>query len=343
MFTQEKEKVMNYKLKRSFMALMVALAVLQHQSTALAAPSPPSPGGDFIGGLLQQVQDLVSQVQSVAEDTISTFGSQAGEFLSSIAGDLNLDEIMGELGQIDPQKMQEELLSRLEEGLGGLLDPHLTGAAQVDGLEGVVIADTVAQKTLGEEGQRQSQTNLEMIVETATSSAELVEAAADASQTDAQTAQEADDLSEESDEASRSADESLQSLQQQASEAQAATSSQDVLKIISSQTAENGSILSALSAQLGANGNQLGGLSNQLASNSSQNANLASLQAAQVQLNAAQATSLETLKQQGAAANLTLNQINEMQRGDRQAEQIASQGPSDRLARINRSAMRLMR
>jgi len=332
---------MNRKLKRSLMSLVIALTLLQHQSTALAQ-ARPQPNGGGIGGLLQQVNDFISQAQAVAEDTISSLQSQAGDFLSSIAEDLNLDGLMGELGQLDPQALQEELLGQLTEGVEGILNPQMPSAVEIDGVEGAVIAQTVAQKTLGIEGQRQSQTNLEMIVETANSSADLVELAAGASEDDAQTADDADNLSQEGDEASRSADQSLQALQQQAGEAQAATSSQDVLKIISQQTAENGSILSALSAQLGVNGNQLGGLSNQLASNSSQNANLASLQASQVQLSAAQAASLETLKQQGAAANLTLNQINEMQRGERQAELIAGQGAPNRLAQINRTAMRLI-
>jgi len=325
-----RKRKLNRAVRRSLTAVTVAVVLMHYQAAALAAPQgevQANQGG--MGGLLQQVQDLIAQVETVAQDTLSSLESQAGDLWGSISEGLNLDEITGELGQIDPQKMQEELLSRLHEGIDGVLNPHAPTAVQADGIETVAIGDAVSERTLGVEGQRQSQANLEAIVETAASSADMVDAATTTSETDAQTA---DDANQES----RAADRALRAVQQQADRAQAATSSQDVLKLLAQQTAGNGEIFAAMSGQVG-------GLSNQLAGNSAQNANLAQLQAAQVQLNASAATSLESLEQQGAATTLTLNEMYEVQRGQRQAELIDGQGPSNRLTRINRTAMRLMR
>lgn len=320
----------NTKRKLTTLALTVSLLAVSGQA-ALASQQPRS-DGNFLGSLLQQVQDFLGQISAKPQELLAYLQSQLG-----IAQN-EMTRIAGELGVIDP-----------DEGKGSIESPQARGnndmptVVKNQGTTATIVSRSIAQTTLSKEGQRQSKENLEGIIQTAANSQSLAEGTSALTSADANAAQNAQRSAQESIRAGQESAQDAQEVGQLGNQAQSRTSSQDILKLIARQNGGQGTILARLSQQLGNSSGQFGMLSTQLANNSEQNASLARLQAAQVQIAANQSSSLETLKQQGAATTLTLSEMNEQIRGQRQADLLARQAEGNQLMKINASGFRLMK
>jgi hypothetical protein len=101
-------------------------------------------------------------------------------------------------------------------------------------------------------------------------------------------------------------------------QAQAALSTQDVLKIVAQQNAGNSAILANIASQFGNNANQVGNVANQLGLLSEQNSQLAEQNSQRAQIDAQQLALQVQQTQQGATSLLNLDQINAALKGDRQ-------------------------
>lgn len=320
----------NTKRKLTTLALTVSLLAVSGQA-ALASQQPRS-DGNFLGSLLQQVQDFLGQISAKPQELLAYLQSQLGIAQNEIT------RIAGELGAIDPDEGKRSIESPQTRG-----NNDMPTVVKNQGTTATIVSRSIAQTTLSKEGQRQSKENLEGIIQTAANSQSLAEGAFAVTSADADAAQNAQRSAQESTRAGQESTQDAQEVDQLGNQAQSRTSSQDILKLIARQNGGQGTILSRLSQQLGGNSGQLGMLSTQLANNSGQNASLARLQAAQVQIAANQSSSLETLKQQGAATALTLSEMNEQIRGQRQADLIARQAEGNQLMKINTSGFRLMK
>ncbi|MBD1847557.1 hypothetical protein H6F89_29975 [Cyanobacteria bacterium FACHB-63] len=318
----------NTKRKLTTLALTVSLLAMSGQ----AALASQQPRGDLLGSLLQQVQDFLGQISAKPQELLAYLQSQLGLAQNEIT------RIAGELGVIDPDEGKQAIESPQTRG-----NNDMPTVVKNQGTTATIVSRSVAQTTLSKEGQRQSKENLEGIIQTAANSQSLAEGAFAVTSADSEAAQNAQRSAEESARAGQESAQNAQEVDQIGNQAQSRTSSQDILKLIARQNGGQGTILARLSQQLGANSGQLGMLSTQLANNSGQNASLARLQAAQVQIAANQSSSLETLKQQGAANALTLSEMNEQIRGQRQADLIARQAEGNQLMKINAAGFRLMK
>jgi hypothetical protein len=320
----------NTKRKLTTLALTVSLLAVSGQ--AAFASQQPQGSGFSLGSLLQQVQDFLGQISAKPQELLAYLQSQLGVAQEEIA------RIAGELGVIDPDEGKQAIESPQTRG-----NNDMPTVVKNQGTTATIVSRSVAQTTLSKEGQRQSKESLEGIIQTAADSQTLAEGAFAVTSADSEAAQNAQRSAQESDRAGQESTQDAQEVDQLGNQAQSRTSSQDILKLIALQNGGQGSILARLSQQLSGNSGQLGTLSGQLANNSGQNASLARLQAAQVQIAANQSSSLETLKQQGAANALTLSEMNEQIRGQRQADLIARQAEGNQLLKVNSSGFRLMR
>jgi hypothetical protein len=101
-------------------------------------------------------------------------------------------------------------------------------------------------------------------------------------------------------------------------QAQAALSTQDVLKIVAQQNAGNSAILANIASQFGNNANQVGNVASQLGQLSEQNSQVAEQNSQRAQIDAQQLALQVQQTQQGATSLLNLDQINASLKGDRQ-------------------------
>ena len=329
---------MAHKTKRRLSALALSVSLLAVSGQGAFAQTNTQGGKNPLASLLKQVQDLISQIQAKPQELMEQIKSQVGQTWEGLEGEIT--KVAGDLGIVDPNKARKTIQEQAKTAKG---NPDIPAIVQGQGLEATIVGQSVAQTTLGQEGQRQSKKNLEGIIQTAADSQQLADGSAAITSTDMQAAQSSQQSAQQSGQMGQDSTESAQNVGQMGQQAQFRTSSQDILKLLAQQNAGSGNILAKISGQLGGSAGQLGSLSSQLANNSSQNANSAKLQAAQVQLLANQATSMEGLKQQGAATNLTLSGINEQMRGEQQSRIVQQQAEANQLARINRSGYRLLK
>ena len=329
---------MAHKTKRRLSALALSISLLAVSGQGAFAQTTSQGGKNPLASLLKQVQDLISQIQAKPQELMEQIKSQVGQTWEGLEGEIT--KVAGDLGIIDPNKARKTIQEQAKTAKG---NPDIPAIVQGQGLEATIVGQSVAQTTLSQEGQRQSKKNLEGIIQTAADSQQLADGSAAITSMDMQAAQSSQQSAQQSDQMGQDSTESAQNVGQIGQQAQSRTSSQDILKLLAQQNAGSGNILAKISGQLGGSAGQLGNLSSQLANNSSQNASSAKLQAAQVQLLANQATSMEGLKQQGAATNLTLSEMNEQMRGEQQSRIVQQQAEANQLARINRSGYRLLK
>jgi len=289
-----------------------------------------------LDGLLQQLQGYLDQIRQMPQMAMEQVQTYIGGVLEQAQA--GLDNVLGDLGIVDPDQMREQLLAETENAI----DPRVPSSVQNLGVEAAVAGRTIAQATLGEEGQARIKQELEAIVQTVSDSEAVSTASVGLTEPDQQAAENSVEVADQSAQYAQSASNAAGQGEQLAGQAQSRTSTQDVLKLLSQQTAGNGQIMAQLSAQLGGSANQLGQVSSQLSNNSAQNANAAQLQLQTVQLAANQATSAEEANILLSGATLNLTEINDQMRGERIAKLIEQQAETARLGKANYVNYRLL-
>ena len=288
---------------------------------------------DGLNGIVAQLQNYLQQIQAMPEIALEQAQTYLGELLE---GNPEITAALGDLGIVDPDEIRQTLLEAAAEG-----DQRLPAGLANSGVEATLAGRTIAQGTLGAEGQARIKQELEGIVETVGDSQALADAANERVATDQQAADNSLQAATQGEEYGIQSNAFANQGSQLSAQAQAATSTQDVLKLLAQQTANNGQIMSQMSAQLGGSSNQLSQLATQLNSHSNQNANSAALQAKSVELAASTATSLEENNVLLSGATLNLAELNDQQRGERIAQSIQDQAEAGRLGQVNRTSYRL--
>jgi septal ring factor EnvC (AmiA/AmiB activator) len=177
------------------------------------------------------------------------------------------------------------------------------------------ITQTTVNNVLGLEGQARLNQFLQTLVATGNKISSFSTSATAASQSSNQlgsTTQQIASTSGNSANASQTTSEQTKNLAQQA---QSFTSTQDVLKAIANQNANNAAILSSISSQFGNNASQNANLSSQLATLANQNS-LMSQQAMQQSVIDGQNLQLQLMQtEQGTAALANLDEANSTLKG----------------------------
>lgn len=325
--------------------LSFALLVASPIPVVHAQVSPGFNGGEVrvesgqnapFDGLLQQLQGYLDQIRQMPAMAMEQVQTYIGGILDQAQA--QLEEVLGALGLVDPEQMRKQLWAQP----GDPVDPRVPSSVQNLGVEGAIAGRTLSQATLGQQGQARIQQTLEAIVQTVGDAEEMAQSATGRVQPDQGAADNALQTADQATQATQEAVGSAVQGEALASQAQSLTSTQDVLKLLSQQTAGNGQIMAQLSAQLGGSTNQLGQVSSQLASHSAQNASAAQLQLQAVQLAAHQATAAAEANLLLGGATLNLTEINDQMRGDRIAKVIAQQAETARLSKTNFVNYRLL-
>jgi len=332
------------RLKALAASTTIALSLAAHPVPAQASTLPGlgnlgDIGGQLtegvnnaIGGIVTQLQTYLQQLQALPEVAMEHAQTYLGELLE---GNPDVTAALGELGIVDPDQVRQTLLD------AAVTDGRMPAGLPNVGVEAAIAGRTIAQGTLSQEAQARTKAELESIVETVSDSQALAQAATERVAPDQQAADNAVQAANQAESYSTQSDTFATEGSQLAGQAQSATSTQDVLKLLTQQTANNGLIMSQLSAQLGGSSNQLGQLASQLNSHSNQNASSAELEAKAVELSASIATSLEENNVLLGGATLNLAELNDAQRGERMAQAIKDQAEAGRLSQVNRASYRL--
>jgi hypothetical protein len=236
-----------------------------------------------------------------------------GQYLPQVQAAIT--ESIGQLGLPDPSKAEAEVLAQIK---GAFNSAGLNDTLLNQGLVTSAITNSSIQNVLGEDGQARLKKTLEDMLVNAQNVGQLSlntatgasnsNAVADISQQIA-----ANSVTFAQNSLSRS--QQVDSLSQQA---QAALSTQDVLKIVAQQNAGNSAILANIASQFGNNANQVGNVANQLGQLSEQNSQVAEQNSQRAQIDAQQLALQVQQTQQGATSLLNLDQINASLKGDRQ-------------------------
>jgi hypothetical protein len=275
-------------------------------ATAVQLPQPAE-----LSGLIEQVNQLISSINS-GDFLKAQLDKVLGQYLPQMQ--TAIAESIGQLGLPDPSKAEAAVLATIQ---GAFNSAGLNDTLMNQGMVTSSITNTSVQDVLGENGQARLKKTLEdmlvnaqnvgqLSLNTATG-AENSTAIADVSQQIA-----ANSVTFAQNSLSRS--QQVDGLSQQA---QAALSTQDVLKIVAQQNAGNSAILANIASQFGNNANQVGNVANQLGLLSEQNSQVAEQNSQRAQIDAQQLALQVQQTQQGATSLLNLDQINASLKGDR--------------------------
>jgi hypothetical protein len=296
-----------YRISAISIATCSLLLLSPRPAAAMQVPLPAE-----LSGLIEQVNQLITSINS-GDFLKSQVDKLLGQYLPQVQAAIT--ESIGQLGLPDPSKAEAEVLAQIK---GAFNSAGLNDTLLNQGVVTSAITNTSIQSVLGEEGQARLKKTLEdmlvnsqnvgqLSVNTATV-AEISKAIADVSQQIA-----ANSVTFAQNSLSRS--QQIDGLSQQA---QAALSTQDVLKIVAQQNAGNSAILANIASQFGNNANQVGNVASQLGQMSEQNSQFAEQNSQRAQIDAQQLALQVQQTQQGATSLLNLDQINASLKGDRQ-------------------------
>ncbi|MBD2316552.1 hypothetical protein [Phormidium tenue] len=301
---------MNKRKPRQISVISLAtcsILLLSPHPADAQVPLPPE-----LTGLIQQVNQLITSINS-GDFLKAQMDKLLGQYLPQVQAAIT--QSIGQLGLPDPSKAEATVFAQIK---GTFNSAGLNDTLINQGVVTSAITNTSIQNVLGEEGQARLKKTLEdmlvnaqkvgqLSLNTATG-AENSTAIADVSQQIA-----ANSVTFAQNSLSRS--QQVDGLSQQA---QAALSTQDVLKIVAQQNAGNSAILANIASQFGNNASQVGNVANQLGLLSEQNSQVAEQNSQRAQIDAQQLALQVQQTQQGATSLLNLDQINASLKGDRQ-------------------------
>ncbi|MBD2179407.1 hypothetical protein H6F42_21040 [Pseudanabaena sp. FACHB-1998] len=294
------------------------ISVISIATCSLLLLSPPPadavqvPLPSELTGLIQQVNQLITSINS-GDFLKAQMDKILGQYLPQVQAAIT--ESIGLLGLPDPSKAKAEVLAQIK---GAFNSAGLNDTLLNQGVVTSAITNTSIQNVLGEEGQTRLKKTLEDMLVNAQTVGQLslnTETGAANSNVIADVSQQIAANSVTFAQNSLSRSQQVDGLSQQA---QAALSTQDVLKIVAQQNAGNSAILANIASQFGNNANQVGNVANQLGLLSEQNSQVAEQNSQRAQIDAQQLALQVQQTQQGATSLLNLDQINASLKGDRQ-------------------------
>lgn len=295
-------------------------ATAQINVPSFAGPPPLSaspslsnlPGISDINGLINQVNQLINSISSGAfmKTALDSLLSQYFDPLKQqIAG------IIGERGLLDPAKSQQSLIASLKSLPLIFNDAGFTNSLLTKGTVTAAITQTSVNNVLGLEGQARLNQFLQTLVASGNKISGFSTNSTTASQSSTQVGSATQQIASTSGNSANVSQTTSEQTKNLAQQAQSFTSTQDVLKAIANQNANNAAILSSISSQFGNNASQNANLSNQLATLANQNS-LMSQQAMQQSMIDGQNLQLQLMQtEQGAAALANLDETNSTLKG----------------------------
>jgi uncharacterized protein involved in exopolysaccharide biosynthesis len=261
--------------------------------------------------------------------------------------DEKIDELLGDLGLPDPEKIKEALAKAMTEG-----DIERTPISQVNpvlqssmlqSVNSALTARTDAAMVLSEESQAASMDELERLAQSVTAGVQQGDASTQLSAQSSQIATQSGTLATTSSDVATQAATLTTQAAQTAAQAQSRVSTQDAIKDLNTLTANVSSQLGGLSTQGAVQSGQLTQLSAQAAAQSGQLANISSQTATGIQLESSQLLRQQQMVTGLAAANQNLADLNDLAHGQEQDRIVQNNGAANRLSRANASGYRLAR
>ncbi|MBW4651710.1 MAG: hypothetical protein KME20_01420 [Kaiparowitsia implicata GSE-PSE-MK54-09C] len=348
--------------QRHRLAASSAIAMILLSTTALPSSAEMVGGGwspelPSLEDLLpDNIMDLVGQGQRALELSrqVEEMISRIGDLFNGNVLDQYMQEIMGifrpdgsnanivrNSGHPDPTEMRERL--RADAAAGNIQHPYLPSAVAIQGLEALVTGRSLYDSVLGEDGQKLSAEGLESATRLAIGSNELSQAMREAYAAESSWIAESLEYGHQAVTAREQGVQHQAQLDELATEAQAQTSSQDILKILAEQHAAGGQLSLAAVSQLAILAEQNSIQAQQMGNQTGQVVQVGSLLSAQVQLQNRQYATLESMNNQLAGTNLGVTALIEAQKGEREHQLINDQAASNYLNRMNAVGHRLMR
>lgn len=270
------------------------------------------PGISDINGLINQVNQLINSINSgvFIKTALDSLLSQYFDPLKQqIAG------IIGERGLLDPSKSQQSLIASLKSLPLIFNDAGFTNSLITKGTVTSAITQTSINNVLGLEGQARLNQFLQTLVASGNKISDFSTNSTSVAQSSTQISSATQQIANTSSNSANTAQTTADQTKILAEQAQSLTSTQDVLKAIANQNANNSAILSSISSQFGNNASQNANLSNQLATLANQNS-LMSQQTMQQSMIDGQNLQLQLMQtEQGAAALANLDETNSTLKG----------------------------
>jgi tRNA nucleotidyltransferase/poly(A) polymerase len=263
-------------------------------------------------GLVQQVNQLITSINS-GDFLKSQMDKLLGQYLPQVQAAIT--ESIGLLGLPDPSKAEAEVLAQIK---GAFNSAGLNDTLLNQGVVTSAITNTSIQNVLGEEGQARLKKTLEDMLVNAQNVGQLSLNTATGAETSKAIAEVSQQIAANSVTFAQNSLARSQQIDGLSQQAQAALSTQDVLKIVAQQNAGNSAILANIASQFGNNANQVGNVASQLGQLSEQNSQVAEQNSQRAQIDAQQLALQVQQTQQGATSLLNLDQINASLKGDRQ-------------------------
>lgn len=263
-------------------------------------------------GLVQQVNQLITSINS-GDFLKSQMDKLLGQYLPQVQAAIT--ESIGLLGLPDPSKAEAEVLAQIK---GAFNSAGLNDTLLNQGVVTAAITNSSIQNVLGEEGQARLKKTLEDMLVNAQNVGQLSLNAATGAETSTAIAEVSQQIAANSVTFAQNSLSRSQQIDGLSQQAQAALSTQDVLKIVAQQNAGNSAILANIASQFGNNANQVGNVASQLGQLSEQNLQVAEQNSQRAQIDAQQLALQVQQTQQGATSLLNLDQINASLKGDRQ-------------------------
>jgi tRNA nucleotidyltransferase/poly(A) polymerase len=263
-------------------------------------------------GLVQQVNQLITSINS-GDFLKSQMDKLLGQYLPQVQAAIT--ESIGLLGLPDPSKAEAEVLAQIK---GAFNSAGLNDTLLNQGVVTSAITNTSIQNVLGEEGQARLKKTLEDMLVNAQNVGQLSLNTATGAETSKAIAEVSQQIAANSVTFAQNSLARSQQIDGLSQQAQAALSTQDVLKIVAQQNAGNSAILANIASQFGNNASQVGNVASQLGQLSEQNSQVAEQNSQRAQIDAQQLSLQVQQTQQGATSLLNLDQINASLKGDRQ-------------------------
>ena len=286
-------------------------------------PSTPNlsnlPGVSDITGLINQVNQLITSISSGAfmKTALDSVLSQYFDPLKQ-----QISGVIGQLGLPDPSKSQQSLIAGLKSLPTTFNDAGFTNSLVTKGTVTSALTQTTVNNVLGLDGQARLNQFLQTLVASGNKVASFSTNSTASAQASTQIGSATQQIASTSGNSANTAQTSSEQTKTLAQQAQSLTSTQDVLKAIANQNANNAAILSSISSQFGNNASQNANLSNQLATLANQNSFM-SQQTMQQSVIDGQNLQLQLMQtEQGAAALANLDEANSSLKGQSMSQAL---------------------
>ena len=287
----------------------------------------------YIQGFLRMAQNAIGEVVGGITGTGSPGNSAGipkdpglGETLSHVTNAMKTNT--GGLGLPDFVKSREDAIAGAKNDENAAVTIPFSGINLSTLQPGQIAFKTTFDfnnTVLGKEAQERHVKAMDAVVKSIESVNQLSQASSQSAQKSAQASGQAIQAGQSVAQVAQKSASTASNVVSLGSQAKAAISTQDVVKLQAQQTGELANIMAGVSTQLGGNSIQLSSVASELSQLSGQSAEQSGQLKEISAINGDQAVSLRSVQVGQAVANLNLSDINQGNQGDRQRRLLESQ------------------